>query len=67
MEDIFTVLESEKYPLLWREYIKINAIIPTTVNCEQTFSVLKRAMHVNMKAEIAIAKVTNKMHEKAAI
>ena len=63
--DVFSVLQSVNYPLLWQEYVKIHTIFPTTVSCEQTFSVIKRTNHVNMKQKKLIANVTNKLHERA--
>ena len=63
--DTFTVLDSQQYPVLWTEYIKASTIVPTTVSCEQSFSVTKHAIHTNMKPVNFIANVTNKLHEKA--
>ena len=63
--DAFTVLDSQQYPLLWTEYLKANTIVPTTVSCEQSFSVTKHAIHTNMKPVNFIANVTNKLYEKA--
>ena len=65
LSDVFSVLQSVNYPLLWQEYVKIHTIFPTTVSCEQTFSVIKRTNHVNMKQKKLIANVTNKLHERA--
>ena len=63
--DVFTVLDSRDYPLIWREYIKSNTIVPTTVSCERSFSVTKYSIHLNMKGDSIIASVTNKLHENA--
>ena len=65
LEDVFGVLVSHKYPLLWNEFIKANTIIPTTVGCEQSFSVIKQTMHLNMKPDTFIANATYKQHEKS--
>ena len=60
--DVFKVVKRENYPLLWREVVRIDTITPSTVSCERCFSVIKRSLHVNMKAETFIANVTNKLH-----
>ena len=65
LSDVFTVLNSEDFPLLWREYLKMNTIFQTKVSCEQTFSVIRRSFHFNMKKDTIIANVTNKIHERA--
>ena len=65
LTDVFSVLKSENYPLLWREYNKTKRIFPTTFFCEQTFSVIRRSFHVNMKQDLLTANVTNKLHERA--
>ena len=62
--DVFMVVERGKYPLLWREVMKLHTIIPTTVSCEQSFSVLKHSFHVNMKTRNVIANARNKIHER---
>ena len=64
LEDVFSVVDSKDYPLLWREYIKANTIIPTTVCCERSFSVIKQSTHTNMKTNTFIANATKKLHEK---
>ena len=61
--DVFSVVERERYPLLWREFVKINTIFATSVSCEQSFSVVKRSFHVNMKWDTLIANVVNKFHK----
>ena len=64
LEDVFSVVDSKDYPLLWMEYIKANTIIPTTVCCERSFSVIKQSTHTNMKTNTFIANATKKLHEK---
>ena len=46
--------------MLWRELTRANTIIPTTVSCEQSFSVVKHATHVNMKPATFMTNATNK-------
>ena len=62
LSDVFQVVKREAYPLLWGEMVKTLTVLPTTVSCEQCFSVVKHSIHVNMKAETFIANVTNKLH-----
>ena len=64
LHDVFMVVERTKFPLLWREVMKLHTIIPTTVSCEQSFSVLKHSFHVNMKTRTFTAKARNKIHER---
>ena len=59
--DVFQVVERGRDPMLWNEVIKLKTIMPTTVCCEQGFSVTKRSLHVNMGMNTAIANVTNKI------
>ena len=63
LDDVFSVLESRRYPLLWRGLIKANTIIKTTVICEQSFSVSKHSTHLNMKPATFITNATNKCYE----
>ena len=60
--DVFGVMGKQRFPLLWREMIKIETIFATTVTCEQCFSVMKHTIHVNMKCDTLTAKVINKLH-----
>ena len=64
LHDVFMVIERGEYPLLWREVMKLHTIIPTTVSCEQSFSVMKHSFHVNMKTRTFTAKARNKIHER---
>ena len=64
LHDVFMVVERGKYPLLWREVMKIHTIIPTTVSCEQSFSVMKHSFHPNMKTRTFTARARNKIHER---
>ena len=61
--DAFQFVEKEKCPLLWREAMKLVIAMPTTVCCEQSFSVTKHTLHANMGMKTAVAKVIVKMHE----
>ena len=65
LTDVFSVLDSHSFPLLWKEFLKATTIMPTTVSCEQSFSVIKHAKHDNMKPESFIANATNKLYERA--
>ena len=64
LHDVFMVVERTKFPLLWREVMKIHTIIPTTVSCEQSFSVMKQSFHPNMKTRTFTARARNKIHER---
>ena len=52
--DVFTIIQRDKYPLLWKTASKVLSIMPTSVECEQSFSCLKNKMHPNMTKENAI-------------
>ena len=39
LQDIFLFVEKRRYPLLWKEIVKLRTVMPTTVCCEQSFSV----------------------------
>ena len=58
---MFQVVERTKYPMLWTEVVKVKTIMPTTVSCEQSFSVTKRSFHANMNVNTVMANVTNKI------
>ena len=61
--DIFHFVPREKYPLLWDESVKLNTIIPTTVSCEQSFSVIKNTQHKNKSTVTVFANVTTKYQQ----
>ena len=44
--------------------VKLRTVMPTTVCCEQSFSVVKHALHYNMKNETVVAVVTTKYNAK---
>ena len=52
--DVFMIIQRDKYPLLWKTASKVLSIMPTSVECEQSFSCLKNKMHLNMTKENAI-------------
>ena len=62
--DVFKVIKRDEFPLLWKEMVVMNTIMPTTVSCEQSFSVLKHSAHINMNDETFKANVINKLHTK---
>ena len=49
--DAFKVVDRMKYPVLWDHALIIVSYTPTSVSCEQSFSILKRRLHENMKKE----------------
>ena len=51
--DVFVIIQREKYPLLWKTTLKTLSLLPTSVECEQSFSGLKHKMHQNMAKETA--------------
>ena len=61
--DIFRFVQKEKYPLLWNESVKLKTIIPTTVSCEQSFSVIKNTLHKNKSTGTVFANVTTKYQQ----
>ena len=63
-EEAIQIVGKEGYPLLWKEIQKMKTVMATTVCCEQSFSVLKRALHVNMKKETVIANITAKFDKR---
>ena len=60
LSDVFCVLERHKYRFLWKEAVKMKTLA-TTISCEQCFSVMKHSIHVNMKSDLMIASVVNKL------
>ena len=60
--DVFKVVKMDNYPLLRREILRFNTIMPSTVSCERCFSVIKHTIHINMNAETFIENVTNKLN-----
>ena len=49
--EVFKVVDRRKFPVLWDVVLRVLSYIPTSVSCEQSFSVFKRRMHENMKRE----------------
>ena len=62
INDVFGVARRECYPLLRREIVRINTFA-ATVCCEQSFSVVKRSILLNMKINTFIANVLSKVRE----
>ena len=50
---MFRVVDQTKYLFLWGTVLRVLSYMPTSVSCEQSFSILKRRMHQNMKKETA--------------
>ena len=53
LSDVFKCVDKGKYPELWDIFLRTMTYIPTSVSCEQSFSILKRRLHENMKKENA--------------
>ena len=53
MIDVFVIIQRDKYPVLWKTTLKTVSLLPTSVECEQSFSGLKHKMHQNMAKETA--------------
>ena len=51
LQEAFRFIQKERYPLLWWQTQQMKTVIPTTVSCEQSFSVFKHALHHNMKTK----------------
>ena len=51
--DVFKVVDRTKFPVLWDIVLRVLSYTPTSVSCEQSFSILKRRMHENVKKENA--------------
>ena len=51
--DGFGVVGKTGYNNLWRFFVRLLTIMPTTVACEQSFSFFKRTIHTNMSEETA--------------
>ena len=64
---ILPFVDRRNYPNVWKEIVKMKTVIPTTVCCEQCFSVLKHALHKNMTTKTIRAKMTLKCHENVEI
>ena len=52
--DVFEEIGRDDYPELWNNVLQLLSLMPTSVGCEQSFSVLKHKLHTNMKKETAI-------------
>ena len=63
--DVFKVVDRNKYPVLWDVVLRVLSYTPTSVSCEQSFSILKRRMHENMKKENAFLFVEMAKRTKA--
>ena len=48
---VFRYINKSDFPVLWKTVLEINAINPTTVCFEQSFSCLKHSNHINMKRD----------------
>ena len=64
---ILPFVERRNYPNVWKEIVKMKTVIPATVCCEQSFTILKHALHRNMATKTIMAKVTLKCHENVEI
>ena len=51
--DAFHVIDRRVYPRIWRFLVRVLTIIPTSVACEQSFSLFKRTIHTNMSEQTA--------------
>ena len=51
--DTLRTTGKEQYNQLWRFVVMVLTIMPTTVECEQSFSYFKRTAHINMTEENA--------------
>mgnify|MGYP004660603013 FL=1 len=51
--DALSTKQKELFPQLWRFVVRLLTIMPTTVECEQSFSYFKRTAHINMSEENA--------------
>ena len=60
LQDVFHFVSKERYPILWRENVKMKTLIPTTVSCEQSFSLIKHTLHNNKSMKTVFANVTAK-------
>ena len=60
--DVFEEIGRDDYPELWNVVLQLLSLMPTSVGCEQSFSVLKHKLHTNMKKETAIIFMQN--HQK---
>ena len=65
LSDVFSVVDSRKYPLLWKEFTMANRIMATTVCCEQSFNIIKQSTHINMNTETFIRNATNKLQKSS--
>ena len=63
-QEVLAFVNKRTFPMAWNEVLKIKTVTPTTVCCEQSFSVIKHTLHKNMANKTLTAKVTTKYHEK---
>ena len=53
LQDVFQCIRKEDFPFLWEVMIKAVSFLPTSANCEQSFSCLKHRLHENLKKKTA--------------
>ena len=53
LQDVFKIVEREKYPLRWKKMIDVISLMPTSASCEQSFSCLKHRLHENKNKRTA--------------
>ena len=51
--DVLCSTQKDQYSQLWRFLVRVLTVMPTTVECEQSFSYFKRTAHINMTEENA--------------
>ena len=49
--DAFHVIDRHDFYNIWRFVVRVLTILPTSVACEQSFSVFKRTIHTNMSEQ----------------
>ena len=57
--DVFEIIQKSDYPELCKVVLEMLSFMPTSVGCEQSFSVVKHKLHTNMKIETAIIFMQN--------
>ena len=51
--DVLSLTQKDQFSQLWSFLVRVLTIMPTTVECEQSFSYFKRTAHINMSEETA--------------
>ena len=55
--DVFKVVDRREFPVLWDVVLRVLSYYPTSVSCEQSFSILKRRMELMANYSVVWLKI----------